>query len=74
MDEGKRPDARELRIALLNEMLHALELLEALIARFKDSQLTPDQKAAFDHWEKSLPGLREGLKVMYTSHFVTGAS
>lgn len=73
--DGEIPsDTRELRLALLNEMLHTVEALELLIGRFHGANLTGEQKAAFERWKTALPELRDNLRVLYTTHFAQGAS
>ena len=73
MDGGEQSDTREARLALLNEMLHAVEVLEILITRFQDDGMTAEQQTAFEHWTRVLPELRSNLRVLYTSHFAQGA-
>ncbi len=73
MDRDHHSDSRETRLALLNEMLHAVEALEVLIGCFQGASMTAEQKKAFEHWESILPGLRDNLRVLYLSHFAQGA-
>lgn len=62
---GKRgnTDSRSLRLALVDQALHTIELLRMLLDILHDADLTAKQKAAVRHWERALPELRQGAKL-----------
>lgn len=55
--------SRDLRLVLFDQILHTIEVLKVLLGILRDADLTRQQKAAVQHWERALPELREGVKV-----------
>ena len=56
--------SRALRLALFDQMEHTIELMGMLLEILRKAELSPRQKGVLQHWERALPELRKGLKLV----------